>query len=107
MALQSINPATGELVREYEEMSSADVGAIVARAARAQEEWARTSFAERAAALRAMAEALTRRKDELAELAAIEMGKPLREGRSEVDKCAKGCLHFAEHAERFLLPERE
>src|SRR5690606_6476910 len=64
--------------------------------------WRTTSFADRARLFRGMAERLRSRKDELARLMAIEMGKPLAQGRAEVDKCAWVCEYYAEHAENHL-----
>jgi succinate-semialdehyde dehydrogenase/glutarate-semialdehyde dehydrogenase len=106
VALQSIDPATGELVREYAEASADEVSAILASSARAFESWRRTKFAERSAVLRRAAELLRARRDSLALLMAVEMGKPLAQGRGEADKCADCCEYYAAHAERFLAPER-
>lgn len=99
MAHQTINPTTGELVREYPEASESEVDLILAASARAFEDWRRTSFAERATALRNAGQALFARKEELARLMAVEMGKPLAQGRSEVEKCAWVCSYYAENAE--------
>ena len=105
MALRSVNPATGALVREYEEASAAEVDAILQAAARAFEPWRRTAFGERAAVLRRSGAALRARREELARLMAVEMGKPVVQGRAEAEKCAAVCEHYAAHAERFLAPE--
>jgi succinate-semialdehyde dehydrogenase/glutarate-semialdehyde dehydrogenase len=105
MALRSVNPATGELIREYEETSPAGVASALAASARAFESWHRTSFGERAAILRRAASLLRERRDELARLMAVEMGKPVAQGRGEADKCASVCEHYAAHAERLLAPE--
>jgi succinate-semialdehyde dehydrogenase/glutarate-semialdehyde dehydrogenase len=103
--LRSVNPATGELVREHAEASPADVEAALAGALAAFEPWRRTAFGERAAILRRAAGRLRERRDALARLMAVEMGKPLAQGRAEVDKCAHACEHYAAHAERYLAPE--
>jgi succinate-semialdehyde dehydrogenase/glutarate-semialdehyde dehydrogenase len=105
VGLQTINPATGALVREYDEASDDDVLATLAAADRAFQEWRRAGFAERGRALVKAAETLDARKEELARLMAVEMGKPLAQGRSELDKCAWVCRYYAENAERFLRPE--
>jgi succinate-semialdehyde dehydrogenase/glutarate-semialdehyde dehydrogenase len=106
VALQTINPATGALVREYEEASDDDVAAALAAADRAFEDWRRVSFDERGRALRKAADALDARKEELAKLMAIEMGKPLAQGRSELEKCAWVCRYYADQAAAFLAPEQ-
>jgi succinate-semialdehyde dehydrogenase/glutarate-semialdehyde dehydrogenase len=66
------------------------------------EAWRRTSFLERADLMQAAAQVLRRRQDEFAELMTAEMGKTLKEGRAEIEKCAVNCDYFAENAERIL-----
>jgi succinate-semialdehyde dehydrogenase/glutarate-semialdehyde dehydrogenase len=105
MSLQSINPATDELVREYPEASEKDVAMALAEASCAAAGWKRTSFADRAPKMRRAADLLDERKEDLARLMAIEMGKPLAGGRSEAEKCAWVCRYYADNAERFLAPE--
>jgi succinate-semialdehyde dehydrogenase/glutarate-semialdehyde dehydrogenase len=105
MSLRSVNPATDELVREYPESSPEQVRRALASALRAFEDWRRTSFEERATPLRKAADLLEERRDELALLMAIEMGKPLAQGRSEAEKCAWVCRHYAETAAAALAPE--
>jgi succinate-semialdehyde dehydrogenase/glutarate-semialdehyde dehydrogenase len=102
---QAINPADGTLVNSYEPMSPADLRAALRDAGRAFDSWRRTSFAERAGLMRAAAGILRQRTEALAHLMAVEMGKPLAQGRAEVEKCAWVCEYYAEHAERFLADE--
>ncbi len=104
--MRSINPTTGELLREYSDHDRSAAVASLDRASEAQRRWAELSFAERALPLVRCAELLEERQRELAELMAREMGKPVRQGRSELEKCALGARYFAEHAERLLAPER-
>jgi succinate-semialdehyde dehydrogenase/glutarate-semialdehyde dehydrogenase len=105
VGLQTINPATGVLVREYAEASDEEAAAMLACAERAFQEWRRTSFAERAAALQRAADALDARKDELGRLMAVEMGKPFAQGRAEAEKCAWVCRYYADNAAAFLQRE--
>ena len=105
MSLSSINPTTGSLIREYAEASPKDVASALAAASRAFDAWRRTSFAERAAVLRRAGALLRERRDGLARLMALEMGKPVAQGRAETEKCAWVCDHYAEHAEALLAPE--
>lgn len=105
MPIASINPATGDTIRSYPETSAADIRSRLEQARRASAEWRKTSFSQRGAVIRAAARALRARRDECAVLMAQEMGKPVTQGRSEVEKCALVCDYYAEHAERFLTPE--
>ena len=98
----STNPATGEQIASYDEHTAAEVTRFVEEAHARHREWRRTSFDERAAVLRATADALDDRAGELAELMAAEMGKPLAAGRSEVEKCAWACRYYADHGAEHL-----
>jgi len=103
--LRSVNPTDGSLIHEYAEATPEEVASALAGAARAFESWRRTTFAERASALKRAGALLRERRDALARLMALEMGKPVAQGRAEADKCAWVCEHYAEHAERLLAPE--
>jgi succinate-semialdehyde dehydrogenase / glutarate-semialdehyde dehydrogenase len=105
MALQSISPADGALVREYPEASEAEVQAALEAAAEAFALWRRTSFDERAVVLRRAARLLRDRAGSLARLMALEMGKPVSQGAAEAEKCASVCEFYAERAARLLAPE--
>jgi succinate-semialdehyde dehydrogenase/glutarate-semialdehyde dehydrogenase len=105
MALQSINPATDVLIREYPESSAGDVAKALSAAHQAFLAWRQTSFAERSRAMLRAAALLRERKEELAKLMALEMGKPLAQGRAEAEKCAWVCEYYAAEAEGFLQPE--
>ena len=98
-------PSDGSLIREYPEATEAEVARVLAEASAAFESWRRTSFDERAAILRSAAALLRERRDALARLMALEMGKPVTQGRAETDKCAGVCDYYAEHAARLLAPE--
>lgn len=105
MAIQSINPATGEVLKTFEEMSDAEVDRALAQAQAAYERWRDTSFAERAAKLKSAAAYLRAHRDEIAKLATLEMGKPITQAQAEVEKSAWGCDWYAENAERILADE--
>jgi len=102
MSMQVINPATGELVREYDETTPEVVDAIIEGTHATYLEWRRTDFAHRAGLMRRAAEILRKRTDEYAALMTEEMGKIVVEGRAEVQKCAWVCDYYAENAEEFL-----
>ena len=72
---------------------------------RAFEDWRRTSFAERGKLMKQAAAVLRRRQGEFAEIMTAEMGKILKDGRAEVEKCAFNCDHFADAAEKYLARE--
>src|SRR5690606_22409822 len=80
MHVRSVNPATGEIVATYPQDSPSVVEAKLAAARAAAREWARTSFADRAEALRRLAARLRQRHKEFARAMALEMGKPVSQG---------------------------
>ena len=103
--LKSINPATDEVIADYEEHSAGQVSDIVERAHERFARWRAMPFAERADLLNRTADQLESRKEDLARLMAAEMGKPIAGGRGEVEKCAWVCRYYAENAEEFLADE--
>jgi succinate-semialdehyde dehydrogenase/glutarate-semialdehyde dehydrogenase len=105
MPLLSVNPTDGSLIREHAEATPQEVASALAGAGRAFEEWRRTSFGERAGVLRRAALLLRERREGLARLMALEMGKPVAQGRAEAEKCAWVCEYYATYAESMLAPE--
>ncbi|WP_433282249.1 NAD-dependent succinate-semialdehyde dehydrogenase [Pseudonocardia xinjiangensis] len=102
MAIATTNPATGETVREFDELSADQVQEKLQRAADAFRSWRRTTFAERARLLGRAADILDAESDELGRIATLEVGKTFASSVAEVQKCAKGCRWYAEHAEQIL-----
>ncbi len=105
MSLQSINPATGDVLETFEETSPDALDRILERAAAASRDWRRRPVAERGARLAAAGRVLRERKDAYARTMALEMGKPLAQGAAEAEKCAWVCEYYAEHAGRMLADE--
>jgi succinate-semialdehyde dehydrogenase/glutarate-semialdehyde dehydrogenase len=105
MAIASVNPATGEVVKTFEPLSAMEIEAKLQRAVSAFQEYRHTSFAERAQKMLRAAEILEKEKDECARLMTLEMGKPIRAAVAEAVKSASGCRYYAENAERFLADE--
>lgn len=105
MTIQSINPATGELLASYTADTEGAIAAKLSRAGQAFEGWRHTTLEERARYLRAAAASLRRRRDEFALLMAREMGKPVLQARAEIEKCAGACEHYADHAAEYLEAE--
>ena len=105
MPIATINPATGETVQTFGEMSDAEVERAVAAAAAAHASYRRISFDVRADWMRRAAEILDGEQDKIAAMMTMEMGKTLAAARQEVAKCATACRYFADHAEGFLADE--
>ncbi len=105
MAIATINPATGETVKTFDEASDDEVEAALQRAAETFASHRLTSFAERAGWMRAAADILEAEAASTAALMTTEMGKTVASARAEVLKCAKTCRFYAEHAEGFLADE--
>jgi succinate-semialdehyde dehydrogenase/glutarate-semialdehyde dehydrogenase len=105
MPIESYNPYTGRVLRRFRAFSWPQTERILAQSHRAAAQWRRTSFAERAEPMRRAAALLRERADELARLMALEMGKPVVDGRAEAQKCALCCEYYAEHAEEFLADQ--
>jgi succinate-semialdehyde dehydrogenase/glutarate-semialdehyde dehydrogenase len=103
--LATADPSTGQPGRSYEGHTRDEALAIARDSRAAFEEWRRTSFGQRADLVREAAAVLRRRDREFAELMTAEMGKTLKEGRAEIEKCAFNCDHFAEHAKDYLARE--
>jgi succinate-semialdehyde dehydrogenase/glutarate-semialdehyde dehydrogenase len=105
MSIQSVNPATGDVLETLEETSAADLERIVATAHAEFGAWREVPFKTRAALMHRAAAVLRARKTEFARTMALEMGKPIGQGEAEADKCAVTCEYYAEHAEAFLAPQ--
>jgi succinate-semialdehyde dehydrogenase / glutarate-semialdehyde dehydrogenase len=105
MAIATINPATGELVKTFEALTAVQIEQKLQLAASAFRIHRKTSFAERASKMMRAAEILENEKDECAHLMTLEMGKPLKAAVAEALKCATGCRYYAENAEKFLADE--
>ncbi|MBG8553703.1 NAD-dependent succinate-semialdehyde dehydrogenase [Hymenobacter guriensis] len=105
MAIESYNPYTGRVLRRFRAFSWSKTERILGQAHRAAAEWRTTSFAHRARLMQRAAALLRERQNELARLMALEMGKPVADGRAEVQKCALTCEYYAQHAEAFLADE--
>jgi succinate-semialdehyde dehydrogenase/glutarate-semialdehyde dehydrogenase len=103
--LQSINPFTEEIIKEYEEMSATEIDEIIQSADKAFYDWKETDFKHRAELMKNAAQVLQERKDELAKLMTLEMGKPILQSVAEVEKCVWVCDYYCDNAESFLEDE--
>jgi succinate-semialdehyde dehydrogenase / glutarate-semialdehyde dehydrogenase len=102
MPYRSVNPATGEVLKTFTECTDNQVFEALAAARSAFGTWAAKPFGERAKVIGGAAQIMLARKEELARLAALEMGKRMVEGRGEVELSASILQYFADHAESFL-----
>jgi len=105
MAIASINPATGEKLKEFATFNDAEIEKRLKRAEGAFAHHRREPFAKRAQLMMAAAALLEQEKDKFARTITLEMGKLLRAAVEEIEKCARGCRYYAENAERFLEDE--
>ncbi|MFB3787105.1 MAG: NAD-dependent succinate-semialdehyde dehydrogenase [bacterium] len=105
MVFQSVNPANGNVIQTYDEMPPREINEIIHKAHEAFLSWRKSSFAHRAELMAGAAELLRKYKDEYGKLMALEMGKPIRDGRGEASKCASVCEYYAENAGKILSPE--
>jgi succinate-semialdehyde dehydrogenase/glutarate-semialdehyde dehydrogenase len=105
MAISTTDPRTGEVLRTFDELTDEQVEDRLARAAAAASTYRLTDHAKRAGWLRAAADILDKRTDELAELMTTEMGKTKKAAAAEVAKCASVLRYYAEHAPSLLADE--
>ncbi|TQS40286.1 NADP-dependent succinic semialdehyde dehydrogenase [Cryptosporangium phraense] len=105
MAIATIDPTDGRVLKTYDPLTDADIETSLARAATAFETLRRTTFEQRATWLRAAADILDAERDEIARVMTVEMGKTLTAAKAETAKCATACRFYAKHAEQFLADE--
>ncbi len=105
MSLISINPSSGKEIERFRTYDEDEIALAVQEAYEAFKIWRRTAFTERSDRMRAAADLLRRDRERHAVTMAKEMGKPVAQGAAEIDKCARVCDFYAEHAERMLAPE--
>jgi succinate-semialdehyde dehydrogenase/glutarate-semialdehyde dehydrogenase len=105
MPYASLNPASGQLIRAYASWDARRLEQVLEQAGSAQQAWAQTPFVQRAEVLRKAALQLHAQCDRYADIITQEMGKPLREARAEVEKCATVCDYYAQYGEEFMRAE--
>lgn len=103
--IQSINPWTGKVVKEYSPLTQEEITTKTELAAKAFESWKAMPISERGALMKKAGEVLRKNKEHYALLITVEMGKIIRESRAEIEKCALVCDYYADNAEQFLSPE--
>ncbi|MBN2227451.1 MAG: NAD-dependent succinate-semialdehyde dehydrogenase [candidate division Zixibacteria bacterium] len=103
--LKVINPATNEIVKEYDEHTPEEVADIIGKVQDAFIRWRQTDFTHRKSLMHKAAEVLRKNKNQYARTMTMEMGKTITEARAEVEKCAWVCDYYADHAEEFLADD--
>ncbi|WP_340111932.1 NAD-dependent succinate-semialdehyde dehydrogenase [Maribellus mangrovi] len=103
--MQSINPATGERIKNYKTHTPDGIEKIINSVDKTWHHWRSTSFMYRSQLMQNLSSVLKSKKNELAFLMAQEMGKVKREGIAEIEKCAWVCDYYASNAESFLENE--
>ncbi len=106
MAFDSINPATGELLATFPAWDTTELERALAQVAGATPDWAARPLEQRCTLMHKAAEVLRDRRDELATLITLEMGKLFTEAQAEVEKCALACDHYADNGPRYLADEQ-
>ena len=105
MAIETINPATGQVIERFAPRSAEDVDAALTRADVAFRAWRQRPVRERATVLGRAAAVLETEVDRFASIMTLEMGKLRSAARDEVQKCAAGCRHYAENLDHYLAEE--
>jgi succinate-semialdehyde dehydrogenase/glutarate-semialdehyde dehydrogenase len=105
MAIATVNPATGQVIKTFEPLSDAQIEVKLQRAADTFSSYKKVPFAERARMMMKAAAILESEKETFARMMTTEMGKTLRSAVDEAAKCGWVCRYYAENAERFLADE--
>ncbi len=105
MAIKSINPYTLEISKSYDEMTNKEIDEAVNVAYSTYQNWKKTSFEERAAILNNVGSILRSKKNELARLITLEMGKLIKQAEYEIDYAVSIFEYYAENAKDFLADE--
>ncbi len=105
MNFKTINPATGEVLKEYTTVNTSAAIRVAREVHDAFPTWKKTDISERAALLKKLATVLRKHKDVYARLMTMEMGKPITRGIAEIEKCAWTAEVYAERGEEWLEEE--
>ncbi len=104
MRIKTINPATEEVLNQYLYLTPKQLKTLIDNSYTSYIDWKKTTFADRKRCMLALAKCLRDQQTQYALLMAQEMGKPLRAGEKEIEKCAWVCEHYAQEAETYLAP---
>ena len=105
MAIETINPSTGKLVKEFTSLTSNELASKITNAQKAFLQWKDVDFSHRKKMMLKAADVLRKGASEYAETMTIEMGKPITQAKAEVEKCAWICEYYAVNTENILRKE--
>lgn len=105
MVFKSINPYNGQVVGQYTALTQKELEERLDNSQNAFESWREVPLLERCRLLKNAGTVLRDNMEEYAQMITLEMGKPISESRSEVNKCAWVCDYYAENAVAFLADE--
>jgi len=105
MRFKSINPFSNQLVNTYEEFSDAAILNAIENTSKAKPIWKKTTLNHRIEIINEVANILLANEEGFAKMITLEMGKPIRESRSEIKKCEWLCRYYTENAVEFLSSE--
>ena len=106
MPIQSVNPYNNQVLKTFEEFSDEKVDQLIGQAFEVYRTWRKTSYAKRSELLRRVAQEMRSKRDDLAKLVSLEMGKRFGEGKGELALSAKIVEYYAENGEKFLAPQK-
>jgi succinate-semialdehyde dehydrogenase/glutarate-semialdehyde dehydrogenase len=106
MSIQTINPNTNKVVKSFDEMTVEIVDAAVAKANETYTSWRTTSYQQRASVLHKVAALMRTKKDSLAKLITLEMGKLIAQAKGEIDLSADIFDYYADNGEKFLADKQ-
>ena len=104
-SIKTVNPATNELVKSFEEMTEQAIESAISGAEKAYQDWKKTSYEQRADLLHKVASLMRQEKDTLAKLITLEMGKLLKESEGEIDLSADILDYYADNGAKFLADQ--
>jgi succinate-semialdehyde dehydrogenase/glutarate-semialdehyde dehydrogenase len=105
MMFTAINPATGEVIHQYKTLQLQELDLAIEASLTSFKSWRKTSFEERATVLNKVSDLMIEDQEALARLMTLEMGKPIKEARAEIQKAALCARHYAEHGATYLAPK--
>lgn len=104
LELETINPSTGKVIKTYQSVTSKEIETKTQNAYKSFQEW-KKDIGNRTDCFQNFAQEIRKEKEKLALTATKEMGKVIKESRSEVEKCAWAVEYFADNGASFMEDE--
>ncbi len=105
MAIATINPYNGEVLKTFTPLNSEQIETKLTLAQLSYQKYRQTTFQQRSQWLNKAADILEKDASKWAEIITLEMGKTFKSAIAEVQKCALGCRFYADNAEKFLIDQ--